>query len=110
MATVIVSDVDRAAIARRGHYLELFTIGWAVLEASIALVTAMKSHSVSLAGFGFDSLIEVVSGAALMWRMSHEMAPDRRHCAERTATRSPTSVETTGMINSRLGMSKDCPH
>jgi divalent metal cation (Fe/Co/Zn/Cd) transporter len=87
MATAIVSDMDRAAIARRGHYLELFTIGWAVLEATIALVTAMKSHSVALAGFGFDSLIEVVSGAALMWRMSHEMDHDRRHRAEHVSLR-----------------------
>ena len=87
MATVIVSDLDRAAIARRGHNLELFTIGWAILEATIALVTAIKSHSVSLAGFGFDSLIEVVSGAALMWRMSHEMDHDRRHRAEHVSLR-----------------------
>ena len=87
MATAIVSDMDRAAIARRGHYLELFTISWAVLEATIALATAMKSHSVSLAGFGFDSLIEVVSGAALMWRMSHEMDHHRRHRAEHVSLR-----------------------
>jgi divalent metal cation (Fe/Co/Zn/Cd) transporter len=87
MAIAIVSDMDRAAIARRGHHLELFTIGWAVLEAAIALATAMKSHSVSLAGFGFDSLIEVVSGTALMWRMSHEMDHHRRHRAEHVSIR-----------------------
>jgi hypothetical protein len=66
MATAIVSDMDRAAIARRGHYLELFTIGWAVLEATIALATAMKSHSVSLAGFGLDFLIEEQTGFFIM--------------------------------------------
>jgi divalent metal cation (Fe/Co/Zn/Cd) transporter len=87
MATAIVSEVDRAAIARRGHYLELFTIIWAVLEASIALATAMKSNSLSLAGFGFDSLIEVVSGSALMWRLSHEMDDHRRHHAEHVSLR-----------------------
>jgi divalent metal cation (Fe/Co/Zn/Cd) transporter len=82
-----ISDLKRAMIARRGHYLELFTILWAVLEATIALATAMKSHSVSLAGFGFDSLIEVVSGTALMWRMSQEMDHHRRHQAERLSLR-----------------------
>jgi divalent metal cation (Fe/Co/Zn/Cd) transporter len=87
MATALVSEMERAAIARRGHYLELFTIVWAILEAGIALTTAMKSHSVSLAGFGFDSLIEVVSGAALMWRMSHEMDHHRRHRAEHISLR-----------------------
>ncbi|WP_158790340.1 cation transporter [Granulicella sp. L60] len=87
MATAFVSDVERAAIAQRGHYLEVFTICWAILEATIALTTAVKSHSVSLAGFGFDSLIEVVSGAALMWRMSHEMDHNRRHRAEQISLR-----------------------
>lgn len=54
-----------ASIARRGYYLELLTIAWALLEAIVALVAADRSGSLSFAGFGFDSLIEVVSGAAL---------------------------------------------
>ncbi len=87
MATFLPSHADREAIARRGHYLEVITIGWAICEATIALVTAQRSGSLSLAGFGFDSLIEVVSGVALMWRMSHEMNPDRRHRAEHISLR-----------------------
>lgn len=79
MGMAIYSEMDRAVIARRGRNLEYFTIAWATLEATIALVTAIKSNSLSLAGFGFDSLIEVVSGAALLWRMSHEMDHHRRH-------------------------------
>lgn len=47
----------------------------------------MKSNSLSLAGFGFDSLIEVVSGSALMWRLSHEMDHHRRHQAEHVSLR-----------------------
>lgn len=87
MATSLPSYTDREAIARHGHYLEVITIVWAVCEATIALVTAQRSGSLSLAGFGFDSLIEVVSGAALMWRMSHEMNPARRHRAEHISLR-----------------------
>jgi divalent metal cation (Fe/Co/Zn/Cd) transporter len=87
MGTAIFSEIDRAMIARRGRNLEYFTIAWATLEATIALVTAIKSNSLSLAGFGFDSLIEVVSGAALLWRMSHEMDHHRRHRAEHVSLR-----------------------
>ena len=87
MGTAIYSEMDRAVIARRGRNLEYFTIAWATLEGAIALVTAIKSNSLSLAGFGFDSLIEVVSGAALLWRMSHEMDHHRRHCAEHVSLR-----------------------
>lgn len=87
MATGFPSHLDRAAIARRGRYLEIITIVWAVLEAGIALATAERSGSLSLAGFGFDSLIEVVSGAALMWRMSREMDAHRRRRAEYVSLR-----------------------
>jgi len=87
MATTFSSEVDRAAIARRGHYLELLTIIWAISEAIIALMTAAQAHSLSLAGFGLDSLIEVISGVALMWRMSHEMDTHRRHHAEQRSLR-----------------------
>jgi divalent metal cation (Fe/Co/Zn/Cd) transporter len=56
---------------------------WAGFEAAIALLTAFKARSLSLTGFGFDSLIEMISGAALLWRLSHEMHEHRRHRAER---------------------------
>jgi divalent metal cation (Fe/Co/Zn/Cd) transporter len=87
MAVNISSHRDRASTARHGYWLEVLTIAWAVLEASVALLAAKRSASLSLAGFGFDSLIEVVSGAALTWRMSHENDPYRRHRAERVSLR-----------------------
>lgn len=87
MATALPSHMDRASLARRGHYLEILTIAWAVVEAAIALISAERSGSLSLAGFGFDSLIEVISGVALMWRMSQEMNPHRRHQAEYVSLR-----------------------
>jgi divalent metal cation (Fe/Co/Zn/Cd) transporter len=79
----LISEVDRAGIVRRGRSLEIFTIVWAGFEAAIALFTAFKARSLSLTGFGFDSLIEMISGAALLWRLSHEMDEHRRHRAER---------------------------
>ena len=87
MGTATFSEVERTVISRRGRNLEYFTIAWAGLEAVIALVTAIHSNSLSLAGFGFDSLIEVVSGVALLWRMSHEMDHHRRHRAEHVSLR-----------------------
>ena len=43
--------------------------------------------SVSLVGFGFDSLIELTSGAALLWRMSADADEERRERVERTSLR-----------------------
>jgi len=87
MATSTSSRTDRASVAKLGNYLEVLTIAWATFESAVALLSSERSGSVSLAGFGLDSLIEVVSGIALMWRMSQEMDPHRRHHAEQISLR-----------------------
>jgi hypothetical protein len=38
-------------------------------------------------GFGLDSLIEVTSGAALVWRLCHDLNAARREQVERKALR-----------------------
>jgi divalent metal cation (Fe/Co/Zn/Cd) transporter len=86
MGTSMTLEV-RAQLARRGRWLEIFTIGWSCAEAGIALTAAAKSGSVSLTGFGLDSTIEVVSALALLWRMSHEMNHHLRHRAEKISLR-----------------------
>jgi divalent metal cation (Fe/Co/Zn/Cd) transporter len=40
-----------------------------LVEASIALIAGFATHSVSLQGFGIDSLIELVAGGILLWRL-----------------------------------------
>jgi len=81
--SIAITPDPRAALAYRGRQLEAFTIVWGLLEAGIALAAAARAGSISLAGFGFDSLIEVVSAVALLWRMSHELNHHRRHRIER---------------------------
>ncbi len=43
--------------------------------------------SVSLVGFGLDSIIEVISGAALLWRLHHDWNESRREAVERITLR-----------------------
>lgn len=74
-------------MASYGKLLEIITVVWAATEASIALWSAAGTGSISLAGFGWDSLIEVVSAVAVWWRMSHEMDHHRRHLAEKISLR-----------------------
>ena len=87
MLSVGMQEDLRAAAAKRGRMLEVMTILWGGTEALVALLSAWRHGSSSLAGFGLDSVIEVVSGAALFWRMSHEMHHQRRHAAERLSLR-----------------------
>lgn len=74
----------RAALVRRGRLLEYLTIGWNSLEGLIAVGAGLAAGSVALVGFGFDSVIEVTSGAALLWRL-HMDAPEKRERAEKLA-------------------------
>ena len=52
-----------------GQRLEYLTIGWNSLEAIAAIVAGLIAGSIALVGFGFDSVIEVSSGAILLWRL-----------------------------------------
>jgi divalent metal cation (Fe/Co/Zn/Cd) transporter len=78
---------DRARLVWRGKRLEWLTIAWNSLEALVSLAAGLLAGSVSLVGFGFDSLIELTSGAALLWRMSADADENRRERAERTSLR-----------------------
>lgn len=62
----------RAKQVRLGIWIELLTLLWMILEAAIALTTGFITHSVSLQGFGLDSIIELIAGSILLWRLSVE--------------------------------------
>jgi divalent metal cation (Fe/Co/Zn/Cd) transporter len=84
--------VDRAALVKRGRTLEYFTITYNSLEGLIAIVAGLIAGSIALLGFGFDSFIEVASGAALLWRLHSDVDESRR---ERLEAR---TLEVVGML------------
>lgn len=79
-----IQEATRAASVRRGRALEYLTIGWNLLEGVIAVGSGLLAGSIALVGFGVDSFIECLSGAALLWRL-HLDDPKRRERAEQTA-------------------------
>lgn len=81
------SEVIREKQVRFGRKLEYFTILYNSLEGLISIMAGLIAGSVSLVGFGVDSAIEVTSGVALLWRLSHEFNPERREAAERATLR-----------------------
>src|SRR5882672_10282238 len=78
---------DRQTIANRGTWLSYLTIAWNSLEGLIAVVAGTVAGSISLIGFGIDSFIEVISGAALLWRMSVDADVHSRERNERLSLR-----------------------
>jgi len=79
--------VNRHSLVGRGQRLEYFTILYNSLEGLISIIAGLVAGSVSLIGFGLDSLIEVTSGAALLWRLHHDLNPSRREHVERITVR-----------------------
>ena len=70
-------------LRRRIRCVVAFTIAWNVIEAIIALSAGGVASSAALIGFGLDSIVEVLSAAAVAWQFS-ATDPQRR---ERTALR-----------------------
>ena len=79
--------LDRRVAAQRGRRLEYFTIAWNSLEGLVAVIAGALAGSISLVGFGMDSFIEVISGSALLWRMSVDADVPNRERMERVALR-----------------------
>ena len=77
----------RVAAVQRGKRLEYFTILWNSLEGLIALASGFLAGSVALVGFGLDSVIEVSSGVALLWRLHFGEESSHREAADRAALR-----------------------
>jgi divalent metal cation (Fe/Co/Zn/Cd) transporter len=78
---------DRTRQIQRGLRLEYATIGYNSLEASIAIVAGLFAGSIALVGFGADSVIELISGLGLVWRLRSDLSPVKRERAERLSLR-----------------------
>ncbi|MEW6730619.1 MAG: cation transporter [Acidobacteriota bacterium] len=66
---VIQLSSKRTDLLKQGRRLEYFTIAYNSLEALIAIAAGLLAGSIALIGFGFDSVIEISSGAVLLWRL-----------------------------------------
>lgn len=78
-----LSPARRALLEHRVQLVVRLTIGYNIAEAVIALSAGQVASSSALIGFGLDSLVEVLSAAAVAWQFAGR-DPERR---ERTALR-----------------------
>jgi hypothetical protein len=63
-------------------WLEYITLAWNVAGVGVLAVAAVSARSVALAGFGLDSLIEILASIVVIWQLT-----ETRGERERTATR-----------------------
>ncbi len=77
------ADPARARLLRRGILLEYATLGWNVAGVVILAIAALAAGSVALAGFGIDSLIEIVASSVVVWELRGEQGTRRERIALR---------------------------
>lgn len=74
---------------KQGFFVELLSIGWMAIEAGVGIAAGVEAHSLALVAFGADSVIELIAGLVLLWRLRMEMSgahKERVEWAEKTAS------------------------
>jgi divalent metal cation (Fe/Co/Zn/Cd) transporter len=77
----------RASLVRRGQLLSRAGLAYNALEGVASIAAGAVAGSISLIGFGADSVIEVSSSAAALWRLSADADPQHRIKVERATSR-----------------------
>jgi divalent metal cation (Fe/Co/Zn/Cd) transporter len=88
-------NASRASDIRLGVRIEITTIIWMVVEMAVSIGAGIAAGSVLLIAFGVDSLIELVSGSILLWRLSTEARGGDLKSVEQTEHRATWVVAVT---------------
>lgn len=67
---------ERDQLIRRGIRLEYLTIGYNAIETVVAVAAGVAAGSLALVAFGLDSMIEIIAGTAVLWRLKPESGKD----------------------------------
>lgn len=66
----------RDVLHRRVRFIVGFTISYNIIEAIVAVWAGVEASSAALIGFGADSVVEVLSAAAIAWQFTRKQ-PER---------------------------------
>jgi len=81
---------SRLAALQSGIRVEALTVIWMTLEGVVAIAAGVAAGSGLLVAFGADSVIELISGGVLLWRLAAETRQTdltQIEAVERRATR-----------------------
>ncbi|OFO95422.1 hypothetical protein HMPREF2999_01655 [Rothia sp. HMSC066H02] len=67
-----LTTARRAMLHRRVRFIIGFTITYNVIEAIVAVWAGVLASSAALIGFGLDSVVEVLSAAAVTWQFTRK--------------------------------------
>jgi divalent metal cation (Fe/Co/Zn/Cd) transporter len=66
----VLGPIRKRRLQRRIRWVVAATIGYNVIEAIIALAAGAVASSTALIAFGLDSIVEVLSAAAVAWQFA----------------------------------------
>ena len=82
-----LDSAERESLVRRGQLYSRITLGYNALEGILAIGAGVMAGSIALVGFGADSVIEVTSSVASLFRLHRDADPVHRATAERITVR-----------------------
>jgi divalent metal cation (Fe/Co/Zn/Cd) transporter len=88
-------ETTRAAEIGQGIRIEVISILWMVIEMAISIGAGIAAGSILLTAFGIDSLIELISGSILLWRLRVESLGGDVDRVEQTEQRAEWIVAIT---------------
>jgi divalent metal cation (Fe/Co/Zn/Cd) transporter len=100
--SVPISVPDR--LIRRAKALSILTLIWMTVEAGVSLAAAVAAGSVSLLGFGLDSVIELASAGTILWLYT------RQRSSTAGAERRAQQLVTLGLLALAIYVTVDAIH
>ncbi len=88
----------RNSFIKAGINIEYFSIGWMAFEFLVSFYSSVKANSILLLAFGLDSLLEIISGATLVWRLKKEEKNVSEHAIRKAEQRSSLIVGTVLLL------------
>src|ERR1700730_7183041 len=68
----------RLTLLQQARLAQVLTVGWMVVEATIAIIAGVAAHSVALTAFGVDSGVELFSSAVVLHRLLQRSEAEER--------------------------------
>lgn len=72
LVSASVAVARRSKLHRRVRFIVAFTISYNIVEAIVAIWAGALASSAALVGFGLDSVVEVLSAAAIAWQFTRK--------------------------------------
>lgn len=103
-AASAIDPARKRTLQRRIRWVVAITIGYNVVEAVVALVAGTVASSTALIAFGLDSIVEVLSAAAVAWQFSAKDPETREKTALRVIAFSFFALATWVIIDTVLSL------